>query len=75
MYLNKRQLITYYNKGYLDEVAKQLRRYGEILEYKDFTIEDGYHAGAHRIMRIKHHSIMWDLNLHNGEVKSLGYTL
>lgn len=72
-YLTKKQLISAYNKGHLDDVAKQLRMYGTIFDDKSFEIESGYHVGHHRIMKIKHHDIEWNIELHNGEVKLVGY--
>ena len=72
-YLNKKQLISAYNKGNLDDVAKQLRMYGTIFDDKSFEIESGYHVGHHRMMKIKHHDIEWNIALHNSEVKSVGY--
>lgn len=75
MYMNKRQIVSAYNKGQLDEVAKQLRKYGTINRDKSWDEESGYYAGAHRVMHIIHHGHEWRLTLWNGEVKELGYTI
>jgi hypothetical protein len=75
VYMNKKQLLKAYEKGYIDDVIKQLRTYGTITRDHSFDIEDGYHAGAHRVLSIEHHGIYWDVELHNGAVKSVGYLL
>jgi hypothetical protein len=72
-FLNKSDIKRAYKAGYLDLVAKQLRRYGVITKQHDFEIDEGYHAGLHRNMSIVHHGIHWDIELHNGEVKSVGF--
>lgn len=74
-YMTKVQIIRAYNKGLLDDVAKQLRRYGKITVDKSFEIESGYHVGHHRVMHFEHHGFEWEVHFHNGEVKHLGYTL
>jgi hypothetical protein len=73
--MNKRQILKAYDKGYIDDVVKQLRTYGTIARDHSFDIQDGYHAGSHRILSITHHSIEWSVELHNGNVKLVGYTL
>jgi hypothetical protein len=74
MYMNKRQILKAYDKGYLDDVVKQLRTYGTIQVDKQWDEPEGYHAGAHRVMQFDHHGINWEVHLHNGEVKQLGHT-
>ena len=71
--LTKAQLLKAYNKGSLDEVVKELRRYGYISADKSFDIDEGYHKGAHRVCHIEYKGMEWKFSLHNGEVKSVGY--
>ena len=75
MYMNKRQIISAYNKGYIDSVAKQLRTYGQIVADKAWDEASGYYAGAHRVMKINHHGHAWRLAMWNGEVRELGYSM
>ena len=74
-YMTKTQMIRAYNKGLLDDVAKQLRRYATITSDKSFEIESGYHKGHHRVTNFAQHNLNWEVHFHNGEVKQLGYTL
>lgn len=74
-FLSKPQLIKAFNKGYLDDVVKQLRTYGTITKDKSFDIADGYHAGAHRVFSVQHHGYSWEVHMHNGEIKTLGYSV
>lgn len=73
MYMNKRQIISAYNKGYLDDVAKQLRTYGKITFDKSWNEDSGYYAGSHRVYHIDHHGYVWRLAMHNGEIRKVGY--
>ena len=75
MYLTKTQLLKAFKNGQLDEVAKQLRRYGKIVNDSSYEIESGYYMGSHRDTTIVHHDFVWELNLHNGEVKYVEYKL
>lgn len=72
-YLTKQQLKKAFDRGYLDDVAKQLRTYGTITADKSFDIAEGYHAGSHRVTEFLHHGIRWGLTMHNGEVKAVEY--
>lgn len=74
-FLSKTQLLKAYNKGYIDDVVKQLRTYGTITQDKSFDIDEGYHTGAHRVFTVQHHGYVWDVHMHNGEVTTLGYSL
>ncbi len=74
-FMSKSQIVKSYNKGYIDDVVKQLRMYGTITADTSFDMEDGYHAGAHRVLTIQHHGMDWEVHMHNGEVKTLGYSL
>lgn len=74
--MNKKQIIKAYNLGYLDDVKNQLVRYGTITDVKDWEITDiPRYNGAHRKYKIEHHGIKWEINMHNGEVTSLGYEI
>jgi hypothetical protein len=75
MFMSKRQIVSAYNKGFLEDVAKQLRAYASITDDKEWEEDSGYHAGCHRVQHFQHHGYAWELHLHNGEVKALGYTL
>lgn len=71
--LTKAQLLKAYNKGSLDEVVKELRRYGYISADKSFEIDAGYHQGSHRVCHVEYKGIDWKFSMHNGEVKSVGH--
>ena len=69
----KRQIMSSFKKGFLDEVRKELQRYGNIVKDHSWSEPDGYYVGCHRVQYITHHSIPWKLHLWNGEVKSIGW--
>ena len=71
--MNKAQIKKAYKDGWLDEVAKELVRYGTITNDHSYEIESGYHAGSHRQTEITHLGIGWIVEKHNGEVKSLSH--
>lgn len=75
MFMTKTQLLKAFKNGQLDEVAKQLRRYGKIVNDSSYEIESGHYKGSHRDLNIIHHGFTWELNLHNGEVKYVEYNL
>lgn len=75
MFMTKTQLLKAFKNGQLDEVSKQLRRYGKIVNDSSYEIESGYYIGSHRDTTIVHHGFVWELNLHNGEVKYVEYKL
>jgi len=72
--MTKAQIKKAYIDGWLDEIAKELTRYGTIIKDYSFEIESGYHAGSHRVLEIEHYGIAWIIEKHNGEVKTLGRT-
>lgn len=72
MLKSKHSMINMFHKGQLDDVAKELRLYGTITG--DSRWDEG-EKGAYRAMTIDHRGIVWNLTLHNGEVKELGYLI
>lgn len=70
--LTKTQIKKAYKDGWMDEVAKELVRYGTITNDHSFDINSGYHAGSHRQTDFIHHGIQWRVEKHNGEVVTLG---
>ena len=70
----KAQIKKAYHDGWLDDVAKDLLRYGTIIKDHSFSIDSGYHAGEHREYQIEHHGIAWSIEKHNGEVVTVGRT-
>lgn len=74
-FMNKREIIKAYDKGYLDEVKQQLVRYGTIKNVKDWQVEEGYYKGANRRYHIEHHGLEWEIEMLNGEVRTVGYKL
>lgn len=70
MYMNKRQIKKAYNDGLLDEVKKQCVMYGKIVDVKDWEYQ-----GARRRYHVEHHSMQWNIEMHNGEVKSVGHNI
>ena len=73
--LTKRQLIAQFNKGYLDEVAKELLRYGTITKDKEWETPEGYYKGHSRVRHILHHGYAWELHMLNGEIERMSYTV
>lgn len=71
--LTKPQIKKAYKEGWLDNVAKELVRYGTITKDHSFEIDSGYHAGSHRQTNFLHHGIEWQVEKHNGEIKSIGH--
>ncbi|MNK14393.1 hypothetical protein D3C87_325130 [compost metagenome] len=49
----------------------EARRYGNIQIDSSYDIDDGAHAGAHRIITIEHHGVALMFHMHNGNVLSL----
>ncbi len=74
--MTKRQLVKAYNNGQLEEVYKEVRRYGVIVKDVEWSIADGgRYDGAWRHMWINHHGLGWSFELHNGELFAAGYNL
>lgn len=71
MFMSKRQIVSVFNKGLLDEVSKELKKYGTITKDKSFEMLDGRYAGFHRVTEICHHSINWTVRMYNGDVVSV----
>ena len=72
-YWTDKELQRGYKAGYIDEIAKQLRRYGEITYRYDHDVEEGYYKGANTHLKITHFNREWDIEMLNGEVRSLGF--
>lgn len=71
MFMSKRQIVAAFNKGLLDDVSKQLKKYGMITKDKSFEMLDGRYAGFHRVTDFNHHSIKWTVRMCNGDVVSV----
>jgi hypothetical protein len=71
MFLSKTKIVSEFNKGNLDVVAKQLKMYGKIRKDKSFDVDSGIYAGSHRKTSIEHHDIVWEVKMHNGNVISV----
>ena len=67
--MNKRQLMTAFDNGLLDEVAKELLRYGNIQQ--DWEWEDD--QGLHREQEIKMYNSLWTVHKKNGDVVELSW--
>jgi len=73
-FMNKRQIVKAYNNGLLDELKQQLVRYGTIVKTKDWESNHGdRYDGCWRLYHITHHGMQWKIEMHNGEVKSIGH--
>ena len=73
-YLSKKQLITAFNNGHLEDVVKQLVRYGKIITDHSWSDDSSSHyAGEYRCMEINHHSLTWKFTKRNGEVIEVEY--
>lgn len=70
---NNRSLLSGYNQGFIDEVAKDLNRYQTIEKDTEWTCEDGA-AMRRRSYLVKHSKgvARWYVEMRNGEVKSVG---
>lgn len=75
MYMTKQQLKKALDNGHFDDVTKQLRTYGTIVEDKQWDEEEGYYKGSHRVMHILHYGMKWELHMQNGETTRAGYEL
>ncbi len=62
--MNKKQIITAFEAGLLDDVKEQLCTYGKIITVTDWEESGGFF----RKYTIAHHAILWDVNMKNGEV-------
>jgi hypothetical protein len=71
MFHSKANIVSEFNKGNLDVVAKQLKMYGNITKDKSFDVDSGIYAGSHRKTSIEHHGIVWEVKMHNGKVISV----
>lgn len=71
MFLSKAKILSSFKKGEIDIVAKQLKMYGTITKDISFDVDSGRYAGSHRKTWINHHSIEWEVKMHNGNVISV----
>lgn len=72
MFMNKREIQKAFKNGWLDDVKNQCVRYGNIVSVRDWEINDiERYNGAWRMYQIEHHGIQWEIEMHNGEVKSI----
>lgn len=63
-----------FKRGYLDQVAKIIRREGNILHtFDSYQEEEGYYQGQYTSFKIDHNNVIWELEMLNGEVLRLGY--
>ena len=74
MFMSKRQIVAAFNKGLLEDVAKQLKKYGTISKDKSFEVLNGRYAGFHRVTGINHHDINWTVSMYNGDTISVEMT-
>lgn len=73
MYMNKRQILEAFNKGWMQEIKQQCTLYGKIVAVNDWEIDDiPRYNGCWRQYKIEHHSILWTIEMHNGEVTEIG---
>ena len=73
--LTKRQLIAAFNKGMLDDVAKELLRYGTIIRDVEWETPDGHYKGHSRVYHITHKGYAWEVHKLNGEIERMSYTV
>lgn len=66
--LTLNQIKKHIENGHLMEAYKEVRLYGAMVRDKEFTVESGHHAGAHRVMRLQYKGVEWGFSMHNGEV-------
>lgn len=59
----------------MESVAREILRYGSIIKDKSWDVDSGYHAGAHRVRQVSYSGLMWRIVMHNGALKSLGYSV
>lgn len=70
---NNRQLLSGLDKGYIDEVAKDLNRYQTIEKDSEWTCVDGA-AMRKKSFLVKHSKgfARWHVEMRNGEVRGVG---
>ena len=68
--MNKRQLMKAFDAGHLDEVAKEVQRYGQGLTHKDWLCIDGT---PKRKSAAQLHGLTWTVERHTGEVIRVGW--
>lgn len=72
MYMNKCQIIKCFDKGWMQEVKQQCTLYGKIISVKDWQIDNILrYNGCWRQYKIEHHSMLWVIEMHNGEVREI----
>lgn len=70
--MTKRQILQSFDKGCLDEVAKEVQRYGANLTHHDWVCIDGT---PKRKSKAQHHGLTWTIERHTGEVIRLGWEI
>lgn len=73
--LTKRQLVAAFNKGDLETVCKECRRYGKITKDKSWDEETGHYKGANRVFYIEYKNIEWRFEMLNGEITRTSMTV
>jgi hypothetical protein len=72
-YLSKKQLLVAYTKGSLEEVAKQVQMYGEIIGDHSWSEAEGIYKGENRVLEVQHHQLIWTVEKLNGEVIAIAF--
>jgi hypothetical protein len=72
-YLNKKNLLKAFNEGKLELVSSEVRRYGTITDDLQWEEVEGHYKGANRILQVLYYRMLWTIELHNGNVKEIGW--
>lgn len=72
-YLSKKELLIAYTKGSLEEVAKQVIRYGVITDDQSWSEIHGPYRGENRVLEVRHHQLIWTIEKLNGKVIAIQF--
>ncbi len=69
--MTKRALTKAFDNGFLDDVYREVRLYGNIISDREWSIDDlPRYNGAWRELAINHAGKGWKFTLHNGQIES-----
>lgn len=73
---NHRQLMSGYDKGHIDEVAKDLNRYQTIETDKEWVDPINQNSLRRKTFLVKHSQgvARWEVTMRNGNVQGVGVT-
>jgi hypothetical protein len=72
--ITKKELLKNLDNGYMEDVAKEINRYGEMTHDNSWEETEGYYAGHNRVSCYKYYGMNFTIEKLNGEVRSIGYS-